>query len=323
MREAAHPRAVARTFGDALAACLHGIPRGRAVPCADVARALGDVRAARAVASWIRSHPDVPGAHRIVRADGTPLLQNASARLAAEGVPVAAGLVAAAGIGPAPRGPRPLARLRAQQDRLAARVSERDGFRTARRVAAADVAYDGERAHAAAIIWDAREAVVLETAAISVDVDFPYIPTYLAFREFPPVRAALSRLRTRADVLLVDGHGRLHPASFGFACYAGVLLGIPTIGVAKRPLVGHLRPDLRRGDEVPIEHSGSIRGIAWTPPGGGRPLFVSVGHRVSLGTAMCVVREVTASRMPEPLRLADGLARKRKRAIKGEMGSGR
>lgn len=310
------------TFAASLQACLAGIPRGRAVPCAAIARALGDGRATRAVASWIRDHPDVAGAHRVVRADRTPLLPDAGARLVADGNGLEAGRFPASRIARPPRTVPLLARLRAEQEALATRVSERDGFRAARLVAGADVGYDGDRAYAAVAVWDVLRREPIEIAEVVTDVDFPYIPTYLALREFPPIRAAYGRLRAAPDVLLVDGHGRLHPALFGFACYAGIQLGLPTIGVAKHPLVGSPIRARRRGDDVPIVYAGKTRGIAWTPPGASRPVYISVGHRVSLKTAMRIVRDVTIERMPEPLRLADAFTKKRKRAIKGDTGSG-
>lgn len=310
------------TFSDALAGGLRRIPAGRAVACSDIARALGDVRAARAVAEWARAHPDAVGAHRVVRADGSPLAGDASRRLREEGVPLEDGRVVRSAMARPPRVPGIFRRLRAEQERLAARVSERDELRAVRRVGAVDVAYEGGRAHAAAVLWDVRERRALETAGATLDVDFPYVPTYLAFREFPAARAALARLSAKPDVVLIDGHGRLHPAGFGFACYAGVSLRTPTIGVAKHLLVGRPRADPRRGDEVPIEFDGEVRGFAWTPSGRARPVYVSIGHRVSLEAAMRVVRDVSSSGGPEPLRLADALARKRKGTTKGEKGSG-
>src|SRR5207244_6398748 len=84
----------------------------------------------------------------------------------------------------------------------------------------------------------------------------------------PGIETAVRRLTHRPDVLLVDGHGRLHPALFGVACYVGVRLGLPTVGVAKHPLVGRVKTK-RRGSEhaLPIEFRGRVQGYAWIPPG--------------------------------------------------------
>lgn len=309
-------------FAGALARCVARIPKGRVVACADLARALGDVRAAKAVAAWIRDHPDVPETHRIVRSDRVPLLREARTRLEAEGVRLRQGRVPAARIGPPPRAVPVLAQLRAEQRRLSRRVSEVDEGGRIRLVAGADVAYADDIAHAVAVSWDVDAHEATEIVESTTRVDFPYIPTYLGFRELPAIRAAVTALRERPDILLVDGHGRLHPVLFGFACYAGVSLDLPTIGVAKHSLVGRPRPSERRGDAVPIAHQGAVRGVAWTPPGGARPCFISVGHRISLETAVRTVRDVTIRSIPEPLRLADQMSKKRKDAEKRERGSG-
>src|SRR5438094_1440316 len=81
------------TFAEALARSLNGIPRGRVATCSTIARALGDVRAARAVATWLREHPETLEAHRVVRLDGRPVLDASTARLKKEGVAIAAGRV--------------------------------------------------------------------------------------------------------------------------------------------------------------------------------------------------------------------------------------
>jgi len=114
--------------------------------------------------------------------------------------------------------------------------------------------------------------------------------------------------------LLIDGHGRLHPALFGVACYVGVRLDLPTIGVAKHPLVGRVRPRTRSLSRAsPVEFQGQVRGYAWTPVGRARPIYVSIGHRISLERAFEVVRGSTVRGYPEPLRLADRIGREMKR----------
>src|SRR5207245_7398167 len=157
---------------------------------------------------------------------------------------------------------------------------------------------------------DLKDLNPIDIAAVRHHVDFPYIPTYLAYREFPGIEAAVRRLKQRPDVLLVDGHGRLQPALFGVACYVGVRLDLSTIGVAKHPLVGRVRPGTRsHSGAFPIEFRGQVRGYAWTPPGRARPIYVSIGHRISIERALEVVRGSTLRGYPEPLRLADRIGR--------------
>jgi len=311
---------VAATFQDALARCLESIPRGRVATCGAVGRALGDVRAARAVWSFVRDHPEMPGVHRIVRADGGPVSRDAADRLRGDGVALTGGRV------PASRFLEPLEpdgyllSLRAGQRRLSKRVINRDDFAGPDVVGGVDAAYLDEVAYVAGTTFD-RRLDPIQVVGTSVAVDFPYIPTYLAFRELPAIEAAVKRLEPRPDVLLIDGHGRLHPERFGIACHAGVVLDIPTIGVAKRPLAGRVRPGGRRHSASLVEIDGVAEGYAWTPPGRSRSLFVSAGHRVGLETALDLVQRTTKRGMPEPLRTADAHARKRKNEEKRERGS--
>ncbi len=217
-----------------------------------------------------------------------------------------------------------LEELRAEQRRLASRVSEEDEPRAAGTYGGVDVSYRGDRAFSVAVSLDARTLEILEVSQCETEVDFPYIPTYLAFRELPAVRTAVEGLRERPDLLFVDGHGRLHPARFGFACFAGVELDIPTIGIAKHPLAGHPVPSegpvLRA---TPIELEGEIRGFAWVPPGAARPFYVSVGHRISLKTALATSQRATRRRYPEPLLVADRQSKEGREKNREEGASGR
>ncbi len=301
-----HPPCVVPSFREALAKCLEGIPRGRVATCGTVAVALGDPRAARSVATWLREHPDVPGAHRVIRADGRPVSAGAEKALAADGVTLQSGLVPADRFVASLTGVPILVALRAEQARLAASVSEEDEQVAPRTLGGVDVAYAGDRAFAVAVSLDALTLRTLEVCEREVRAEFPYIPTYLAFREFPAIAAAWQGLREKPDLLFVDGHGRLHPTLFGFACFAGVRLGVPSIGIAKHPLAGRPAPSAGRvRDAVPIEMDGVVRGYAWTPPEAARPFYVSVGHRISLRTALEAAQRATRRRYPEPLVVAD------------------
>lgn len=304
---------MAVSFRESLEACLRAIPPGRVATCGTIASALGDVRAARSVATWLLERPETPCAHRVVRADGRPVVPGAGETLEAEGVPLQRGRAAPSRFVESVVATPMLETLRAEQRRLAANVSENDEATAPRTYGGVDVSYAGDRAFAVAVRLDAETLETIEISERELEVDFPYIPTYLAFREFPAVRAAIENLRERPDLLFVDGHGRLHPALFGFACFAGVRLDIPTIGIAKHPLSGRPNPSSRRVlGAVPIEMDGVIRGYTWTPPGGARPFYVSVGHRISLPSALARAQQATRQRYPEPLLVADRLSKERK-----------
>lgn len=295
---------VGNRFDEALAQVLNEIPNRKVATCGAIAKALGDVRAARAVATWVADHPELPGGTKVVRADGRPVLATRGA-LAGRTQTAILDSLPSVGVLPA---------LREEQARVRERVSETDLPGEVRTFGAVDVAYEGERAFAVAVRCDRETLQPDEIVRAERNVDFPYIPTYLAFREFPPIEAAVRRLRHRPDVLFVDGHGRLHPTLCGLACYAGVRLDLPTVGVAKHRLVG--RPAMRRrgiDGAHPIELDGVVRGYAWAPPGGTRPIYVSVGHRIALKTALHLVRDATRRRGPEPLQIADRLSKEMKK----------
>jgi deoxyribonuclease V len=214
--------------------------------------------------------------------------------------------------------------LREEQRGLSRRVLEEDLEGPTELVAGVDLAYLGDEAYAVAVSVASSHLDLIEIAAVRRRVDFPYIPTYLAYRESPGIEAAVRRLRKRPDVLLVDGHGRLHPTSFGVACAVGVHLDLPTIGVAKHPLYGRVQGARERDtDARPIRINGVARGYAWVPPNRGRAIYVSVGHRVSLAHALALVQRTTRHGYPEPLRIADQIASEMKRNQKGERGAAR
>ena len=166
---------------------------------------------------------------------------------------------------------------------------------------------------------------VVDDAVATVPIDLPYLPGLLAFREAGGILAAVTSLSTGIDVLLCDGNGRLHPRGAGLATHVGVVLDIPTVGIAKSLLCGTFdgpEPPYPPGTSVPIRADdgvelpfGSLLGYAiqtkqWDSPDRHiNPLYVSPGHRVSPETAVSIVQAtVDGYKLPEPIRLADRLA---------------
>ncbi|MEU8520890.1 endonuclease V [Streptomyces sp. NBC_01216] len=185
-----------------------------------------------------------------------------------------------------------------------------------------DVAYDDERdlVAAAAVVLDAATLDVVEEATAVGRVSFPYVPGLLAFREIPTVRAALDTLRHDPGLLVCDGHGLAHPRRFGLACHLGVLTGLPSIGVAKNAFTaGYAPPGPGRGDSTPLLADGEEVGRALRTQRDVKPVFVSVGHRVSLERA-CAHTLLLAPRyrIPETTRRADALCR---RALEEALGA--
>jgi deoxyribonuclease V len=201
---------------------------------------------------------------------------------------------------------------RAVQASLRRRVVAGDRLGPVRRVAGVDAAY--ERAHgrtrAAAAVLELADLAPVEVCTVEHRTRFPYVPGYLAFRELPSLVAALARLRAQPDVVLCDAHGLAHPRRFGLACHLGVVLDIPTIGVAKSRLVGtHGLVPRERGRWVPLVDGEEVIGAVVRTRSGVRPVYVSIGHRVGLEHAVALVLRCTARyRLPEPLRQAHARA---------------
>ncbi|GAB2916413.1 endonuclease V [Streptomyces heilongjiangensis] len=192
-------------------------------------------------------------------------------------------------------------------------------------VTGVDVAYDDERdvVAAAAVVLDAATLDVVAEATAIGRISFPYVPGLLAFREIPTVLAALDALPCDPGLVVCDGYGLAHPRRFGLASHLGVLTGLPTIGVAKNPFTfTYDEPDTPRGSATPL-HAATASGTeevgrALRTRAGVKPVFVSVGHRVSLDNACAHTLALTpAYRVPESTRRADALCRRALREAAG------
>lgn len=175
-------------------------------------------------------------------------------------------------------------------------------------VAGTDCAFiDGGKAVvAAAVLCDARTLAVLAVATAVEECRMPYIPGLLSFREAPAVIAALEHLPHRPGLLLCDGQGLAHPRGFGLSCHVGLWLDIPAIGVAKSRLCGeHADPGPARGSRRRLLLDGRVVGAVLRTQASVRPLYISVGHRVTLEDAVrWTLRCAKRYRLPEPNRRA-------------------
>jgi deoxyribonuclease V len=296
------------------------VPSGRVTTYGDVAMALGDVRAAKAVAE-VLSDPDFGEAprHRVVNLDGEigPRVFGSipSAKLLQkEKVAIKNGRVEDLDkfrftdfeVLPV------LDMLKLEQEALRYHVIESDDFDKSSIVAGLDVSYSNEKACVALVRMDMESLEVMEVRHAIGRVRFPYVPGYLSYRELPMVRRVFRE--TDGDILLIDGQGVLHPRGFGIACQIGVCFNVPTIGAAKNLLTGTVVGHGRR-DEILVD--GMVRGMRLRHKRG-KGVFVSVGHRVSLNTACALCERLMIKEVPEPLRLAHILATRERKAMEME-----
>jgi len=182
-----------------------------------------------------------------------------------------------------------------------------------RTVAGLDVSYakDSDLLAAAAVVLDIRTLDVVETAVVTGEADFPYVPGLLGFREVPVLLRALERLSVTPDLLVCDGYGLAHPRRFGLACHVGVVTGLPSFGVAKTAFTAtYAEPGAQRGSWSPLLDGTDVVGRALRTQSGVKPVFVSPGHLVGLGEITKItLRMCPKFRIPEAIRRADSLSR--------------
>jgi len=206
----------------------------------------------------------------------------------------------------------------ALQRRLVGRVIGTNRLGPVRFVAGTDIAVRKESSYgyAGVVVMSFPGLEIIETAAAEAPLTFPYIPGLLAFRELPLLLTAFARLRCAPDLILVDGQGLAHPRRFGIACHLGLLLDRPTIGCAKSRLFGrHDKPPIRKGGIAKLyDPAGRIIGAAVRTKDRTNPIYVSIGHKIDLSTA---IRYTLACgrgyRVPEPTRQAHLYVGRRRR----------
>ncbi len=197
------------------------------------------------------------------------------------------------------------------QRRLAGRVRCEAVGDAPKVVAGGDAAFvaGGSVAIAGWVVWSLRDGSIIEQSLVRVPVSFPYVPGLLSFREAPALLAAAKLLRQEPEVFFIDGQGAAHPRRLGIASHVGLWLGRPTIGCAKSRLCGeHAEPGPRRGASTRLLHEGETIGRVVRTRDGVKPLYVSVGHLVTLEDAVRLTLACTRGyRLPEPARLAHQL----------------
>lgn len=178
-------------------------------------------------------------------------------------------------------------------------------------VAGADLSYDkkSESVYAGIVVLRYPELTEISRSAVITEVDFPYIPGLLAYRELPPLEKAWEKLEIKPDVLIMDGHGIAHPRRMGIATHFGIIADQATIGCAKNNLTGDYdEPGMEKGDYNYIKENDERIGIVLRSRTNVKPIFVSPGHKVSFSDSREIVMQcLTKYKLPKTTRMAHDL----------------
>lgn len=200
------------------------------------------------------------------------------------------------------------------QIRLSSKVICEDQLGDVSFVAGVDVAYEknSEKLVAAVAVLDSNSHQVVDSSVAIDSAQFPYVPGLFSFRELPPLIQALASIKQIPDLIVCDGQGIAHPRRFGLASHLGVLFDIPTIGCGKTRLIGEsVEPGLIRGSHKPLIDKNEIVGSVLRTQSNVKPVYVSIGHRVSLDTARNWILKLTPQyRLPETTRYADQIVKR-------------
>lgn len=291
------------------------IPEEKVSTYGAVAKALGDIRASRAVGKMMKQNPKpnrVP-CYKIVHSDGRVGKYNLGKkekirRLKQDNIKIKNNQIVNLKkfLFNDFKTNFPLKKLRKKQIKLKNKVKTKNHFGEINKIAGFDVSYPKnifKKAIVAAVVMDYKTKNIVDKKILSTKSFFPYIPTYLSFREKPLIKKIIKKIEVKPDISMIDGNGILHPYNFGLASHIGVELGIPTIGVAKNLLCGKLR-----NKKVYIE--GEIKGQAYfNSKKIKNPIFVSPGHKIDLSSSIKIVKKLSQYKIPEPVRQAHILAK--------------
>jgi len=313
-------------------ALVKQIPEGGVSTYGAVAQSVGDMRASRAVGVVMseNTNPCVP-CHRVVHTSGDLGgyrwgTENKIKRLSQEGVDVSDNKIVnfKEHLFTGFKSEFPLRQVRQVQEEIFRKfgISKllKENFKGIKEdeieiVFGVDVAYcagSSRSAYGALSVFDFRKCREVWNLTTKMDVNFPYISTYLSFREFPVIKRLIERAEERfsAGVVLIDGSGILHPRGVGLAAHTGALLNIPTIGVTKNLLCGRLKYK-DRGIEVLVDKMSERRmGYALVSGSAKKPIYISPGYGIGVDEALAVVKKLCTHKIPEPVRRAHIIAGK-------------
>ncbi|MHA1407070.1 MAG: endonuclease V [Candidatus Heimdallarchaeaceae archaeon] len=210
--------------------------------------------------------------------------------------------------------PQNLKEARQYQKNLIEKIDLNDRFSRIDKVGGLDVAYKEGRAYAAGVIYDIKTEKVYEKKSVIDKVTVPYVPTFLFLREVPTFLKVLKKLQITPDIFLVDGHGIAHPYYAGSATVFSMTTGIPTIGVAKKPLRTFTYEPTQKPQVDIIYVKGRKVGFRYKTNPRWNPIYISPGNKISLSSALSIVDSLldTKHKLPNPLYLAHKAAEESK-----------
>ncbi|MBA3044696.1 MAG: endonuclease V [Candidatus Thermoplasmatota archaeon] len=287
---------------------VNQIPKGMVTTYGTVAKALGDEIAKRAVGVMLNSYgpPIKMPCHRVVYSGGglggfAYGLPKKMEMLAEEGVFEKDGKIADFEniFFDKFKTDFPLKNARKKQLDLAETVTLADPKKMPDMILGLDASYIGTRAFGAGILFHISDKKVVKTFTSESKINWPYIPTYLGFREMPVFKLIIDELG-RDAILMLDGNGVLHPFGFGIASHIGVEFGMPSIGAAKSLLCG----SVGTGTNPPVTLGGHTIGTELKTSPRAKPIYISPGHKISMASAVKITAKISRLKIPEPLRLA-------------------
>jgi len=192
-----------------------------------------------------------------------------------------------------------LEKLKEEQRKLARKLIFKDDFSDIAKIAGCEILFTSEEIIAIVVVLDARTLELIDKKFFISKPKIPYIPLFQSYREVPVVVEAINLLKEKPDLIMYDGNGILHPSKLGSASHLGLILDLPTIGVAKKRYFGELKDGY-------VYVDGEKRGVELRTKEFAKPLCISPGHKISLQTAEKIVRGCLkeGSKLPEPLRIA-------------------
>ncbi|MBW2971543.1 endonuclease V [Candidatus Woesearchaeota archaeon] len=206
--------------------------------------------------------------------------------------------------------------LKKEQLKLAKKVTVKDDFEEMNYIGGCDQAFIDNKVISAVVVLEYKTLKLVEKKYAVVDAPIQYIPGFLSYREGPAIVEAVSKLQQKPDIMMVDANGILHPRKIGMASHVGILLDMPTIGVAKKLLLGE-----EIDGKIVVE--GEKRAVVLKTKEHAKPIYISPGHRISLKTSEEIVKKcmVEKHKLPEPLHEAHKYSNKIRDRMAEESGS--